>query len=305
MGKRLAMAAVVVVAIGLALVALSGRLFREPGPQARTVGSDAAAADAGDERWRTVRVLEVSGTASRRLGDGTWSPLATGDVLAVDDVLRTGEDGTVSLDVGGVAEVTVDPGSQISVPALTRTLGRVALEQGRVAARVPGRGAFGVMVPTSDAEARTERGSFAVIASGEGQATVAATEGEVAVTAADEQVTVRSGQQTQVQRGAPPGAPQPIPPSLFLKVERPSRVVRARQLQLRGSTAPGAVLRVNGVRVQVSESGEFTTAVPLDEGENQVVLETRDVSGRSEGADVEVTVDSRGPRVGGDVTWDP
>lgn len=305
MGKRLAVAALAVIAIGIALVVLSGRLFHEPAPEASVVATDAAVADAADERWRTVAVLEVSGSASRRATGGAWTPLLSGDILAIDDVIRTGDDGTVSLDVGGVAQVTVDPGSQISVPALTRTLGRIALEQGRVAARVGGRGAFGVTVPDTDTLARTDRGAFAVIASGGGEATVAATEGQVEVIAADTEVTVAAGEQTQVRAGGPPTAPQAIPPSLFLKVERPGRVVRSRQVELRGTTAPGAVLRVNGVRVVVSEAGEFSAAVPLEEGDNRVAVETVDVAGRRESTDVDVTVDSRGPKVGGDVTWDP
>jgi hypothetical protein len=304
-GKRLAVAALAVIVAGIVLVALSGRLFRDPAPEASVAATDAAVADAADERWRTVAVLEVSGSASRRGPGGEWAPLQAGDLLAVDDVIRTGDDGTVSLDVGGVASVTVDPGSQISVPALTRTLGRIALEQGRVAARVAGRGAFGVTVPDSDTLARTERGAFAVIASGEGEATIAATEGEVEVSAADTEVTVAAGEQTQVRAGGPPAAPQAIPASLFLKVERQGRVGRSRQVELRGTTAPGAVIRVNGVRVVVSETGAFTAAVPLEEGDNRVAVESLDVAGRRESTDVDVTVDSRGPKVGGDVTWGP
>jgi hypothetical protein len=118
-------------------------------------------------------------------------------------------------------------------------------------------------------------------------------------------VDVAAGEETIVRKGMAPSAPRKIPASLFLKVQRPKRVQREKTLAVRGKTAPGSIIRVNGVAVKVGDTGEFTSVVALKEGKNNVEVESHDASGRRKKDTVPVVVDSRGPNVGGDVTWGP
>ena len=253
-----------------------------------------------------VKVTAVSGVVERQTADSSWIAVNEGDELSFDSIIRTGADGLLTLDVGGVAEVEVDASSQISVPALTRTVKRVQLGEGRLSARVPSGsdGSFGVSVRGGDAVAQTSEGEFAVLSGGEGEMTVAATKGSVTLTSHDESVVLAEGELSIAERNVAPTAPRPIPPSLYLKVLKPKRrVQRSKQLDVAGTTEPGAVISVNGVRVAVGPNGEFSTVVTLDEGKNDVRVGTRDVTGRSKDDKIKVTVDSKGPTVGGEVKW--
>jgi hypothetical protein len=304
MGKRVAIAAsIAAVVIVLGAVLYNGLFSQEQTSASRLRSTDASLApsDAEPRRLETeVRVVEIDGAVDREV-DGQWIAVKAGDVLTATDSIRTRQDGRAVLDVGGVT-VELDQVSELSRIVATR----VELSQGRVSARVPsGRDTeFGVAVEGSDAVAETRSGAFAVLADGEGAATVAAVEGSVRVTAKDKTVEVPAGRQSIVASGAEPGAPTAIPESLFLKVQKPRRrLQRSKKLSLSGTTIPGAVLTVNGQRVEVDTEGRFTAVVPLEEGENRVVVQTRDVSGRSDSADVGIKVDTRGPDVGGSVTW--
>jgi hypothetical protein len=263
----------------------------------RDAAPRASRADAADEAG--VTVVEIEGEVDREV-DGHWQPVRPGDKLSPTDSIRTRLDGRAVLDVAGV-RVELDRVSRLSSIVATR----VELSEGRVSARVPsGKREFGVSVDGSDAVAETESGEFAVLADGEGAATVATVSGSVRVTAKNQTVDVPAGTQSIVGRGEAPSAPTPIPASLFLKVQKPQRKVqRSRQLSLSGTTVPGAALTINGRQVAVDAEGRFSAVVDLDEGENRVLVQTRDVIGRAAEDGVGVEVDSRGPDVGGSVTW--
>ena len=304
MGKRFAIAAgMTALVIALGAILYRG-LFRDAPASELSPAPDAAPVietpDSAPVRSSEVRVVEIEGEVDRDVG-GEWVAVKAGDVLSASDSIRTRLDGRAVLDVGGVV-VELDQVSQLSKIVASQ----IELSQGRVSARVPsGRdGSFGVAVEGSDAVAETEEGEFAVLADGEGAATVAAVQGRVRVTANEKTVEVSAGRQSIVRPGDEPSAPTAIPESLFLKVQRPrARVQRSKKLSLSGTTVPGAMLTVNGQKVEVDAEGRFSAVVALQDGQNRVVVKTRDVSGRSDKADVGVTVDRRGPDVGGSVIW--
>lgn len=306
MGKRVAIATAIAGALALVAAIVAGAVFGGgDAPRAAAPASDAAAVapDAPPERGDGVTIVEVSGDVQRRSPGGDWVAARAGDELSPRDAIRTGADGAVSLRVGD-ADVRMDANTELAVPALQEAV-RVELSRGRIDAVVPGGGErpFGVGIEGADGVAETEAGEFSVLTSGDGEATVAVRAGTVRVTSGGETVEVPEGQLSRVRRGTAPTPPSEIPPSLFLKVQRGKRVQRSKSLTVRGTTTPGAVISVNGVRVRVDHDGAFREQVELDEGDNAVVVESLDVTGRRERDELEVTVDSRGPPVGGDVTW--
>lgn len=251
-----------------------------------------------------VAIRATNGTVERRVGDDDlWQPVEVGEELAIDDVIRTGADGALVLAVGA-AEVRLDPDSTIGVAQLERAVTRLRIDDGRVAAVVPpGGGGLGIAVGEGGAVAETDEGEFSVLSTGDGGATVASTAGEVKVTSAGKTVAVPAGRQTRVAKGAAPTAPRAIPTSLFLKVKSSRKVLQKTTYSVRGETSPGAVISVNGVKVQVDENGEFVSVVTLREGKNEVTVRGRDATGRTQRSTVGLVVDTKGPRVGGDVQW--
>jgi hypothetical protein len=255
---------------------------------------------------RVVRVSAIEGKVVRERAGGAGTPLRVGDVLSADDVVRTDEGGSATLDVAGVADVQVAARTQVSIGDLTETLSKVRLSDGRIAATVHGGAARSLQVdaPSSGAVANARTGEFSMLSAGT-RVSVATRSGEVVLSARGSSVRIGSGELSVVERDRPPTAPQPIPASLFLKLgaTRPT-VQRAKTTTVFGATTPGAVVSINGVRVTADGKGDFSSTVPLKEGANSIAVQSADVLGRSERAVwPRVTVDNSAPTAKTKVEW--
>ncbi|MCG8417783.1 MAG: hypothetical protein MJE77_07550 [Proteobacteria bacterium] len=308
MARRLAIASLIAALIVLFGILTQSLLFQDTDiiPIGRPVGTVAGTVPDTGSSMRPIPgflVTAVEGAAKRRQG-GAWRPLRSGEELAIDDAIRTGERGHVSLKVGA-ARVELDADAEIVVTQIAEAVSWVELGRGRVEASVPGDGAMavGVVVAGTDSTAQTSDGEFAVLKTGQRQATVAVKQGRVALTGRNATISVAAGKQAVLRHGQPPAQLTSIPPSLFLKIARHHRVQRARHYVIRGRTAPGSVISVNGVPVPVSEVGEFTARVGLREGDNQIRVEGRDALGRRAHTTTDVTRDSTAPEVEAQVQW--
>jgi hypothetical protein len=257
-------------------------------------------------RTRTLTVTAVSGRAERKKASGPASPLKIGDVLSPDEVLRTLDGGTVALAIGEDASIEVADDTEVSLGELTDTLSRLTLAGGRVKARVHGReqATLEVEAPGASAVASSRDGEFSVLARGS-HAVVASERGQVRITAQSKSVLIGAGQLSTVERSQAPSAPSAIPATLFLKLGKPRALTqREKQTEVKGETAPGAIVSVGGVRIAVGADGTFGATVPLAEGENDVQVVSEDVLGRRERAPFgKITVDSRAPEVRSQVKW--
>ncbi|MFC1609748.1 hypothetical protein ACFL6C_02210 [Myxococcota bacterium] len=292
MGKRIAIA----VALMISLVALGQGVYwlLLEEPQETT---SVSTTKAQPEQQQRIEVRSIEGKVERQ-GEGSgWVALRQGERIKPREPIRTDRSGRAVLDVGEAATVTVESQSQFSVQEIAPTAARVRIDVGRIGAVVHGRGGTTLRVESkgSDMVAETDRGEFNVLATGNGQVSVAARKGRVRLSAGGKTVEVVAGQQSLVQPELPPGQPESIPTTLFLKVTAPTKhVQRKKQTTISGRSAPGAVISVNGVRVESDLSGEFQAAVTLNEGKNQIEVVAEDVSGNREVAEVPmITVKSR------------
>ncbi|MDB4970763.1 MAG: hypothetical protein JWN44_6452 [Myxococcales bacterium] len=272
----------------------------------RDVVAPAAAVDAGQAKLvRTVRVTRVRGSVMRQLPDGTSLSVKAGDQLAADDSLAT-DDGTANLDVGGVADVEVAAQTRVSIGELTDTLSKVRLRDGRIGAVVHGdaRRVLQVDVPGSSAVASASSGEFSMLSTGS-QVTVATRSGQVTLSARGRSVRIGSGQLSIVEHDQPPTAPQVLPPALILKLGAARAVTqRGKNTTVRGTTGPGAVVSINGIKLTADAHGEFSATVPLHEGANTLMVESSDALGRRQRAAwPRVTVDTSAPETKTKVEW--
>lgn len=78
---------------------------------------------------------------------------------------------------------------------------------------------------------------------------------------------LQEGEQTVVAENSAPSAPTKLPSSLLLKLGRPppSRL-RVRQVEVTGSTSPGAIVTVGGTVFAPNEFGRFKSMVALVDG---------------------------------------
>jgi len=134
--------------------------------------------------------------------------------------------------------------------------------------------------------------------------TVASEEGDVELSAKNETVVVSAGKQSIVEPMAAPAAPEPIPPSLFLKVAGVRKLQRAKKTKIRGKSTPGTVISINNAQVAVDQNGEFETEIALNEGTNKLVVIAEDALGRRKKVDLPaITVKSSVEKMQGKSRW--
>ncbi|MCY1022164.1 FecR domain-containing protein [Pyxidicoccus sp. MSG2] len=249
-------------------------LRQPPPPPPRPAPPPVAVPAPTEKKPLELEFTEVSGTVEVQHPDGTWRPATVGAALRRNEKVRT-QDGSYAMLIGGEAvEVRMDPGTEISVEALTESVSRILLGKGMATAVVrPGqRHTFEVKAANADAVATLEQsGAFTMSNNGQGTVAVGTREGEVTLLGQGKVVIVRAGQQAVIRPGQAPSEPATVPSSLLLKVDWPvERTRRERELLVRGQTVPGSRVEVDGVTVAPDAQGHFERKVVLREGRNTV-----------------------------------
>jgi hypothetical protein len=239
----------------------------------------------------TLAVAAVSGAVEVAGSDGGWRPARVGDTLSPRDRIRTDDEGGAQLRAADGSTVRLFAATEARVAELRRELKRLSLGAGMVEADVrddPAR-VFEVELDEGGGVARTRGASFTASANGRGTAAVASRRGEVILSARGREVVIHTGQYARLLPGAPPAAPAPIPPSLFLKVDWPARRSRDKKLVVAGETTPGARVRVAGRYVPVGPDGRYRSEVEVTDGIHQLSIRAVDVAGH--------VVDEESPKI--------
>ncbi|MCE9673478.1 FecR domain-containing protein [Myxococcus stipitatus] len=251
------------------------------------------------EKALELELTEVTGTVEVKSGDGSWRTAAVGMALRRHDQVRT-DDGSYAVLIGGEAvEFRMDPGTEVSVEDLTKSVSRLLLANGMATAIVrPGvRHTFEVKAAQSDAVATLQQGGvFTMSNNGQGTVAVGTREGEVTLVGQGKVVIVRAGQQSIVRPGHAPSEPAQVPSSLLLKVDWPvDRTRRERELVVKGQTTPGSRVEVNALRVPTDADGRFERKVKLKEGANTVDVRAVGVGRVEQRERADLVVDTRPP----------
>lgn len=255
---------------------------------------------------RQLEISEVRGTVEVRRGGGPWEVVSPGAKLQATDSVRT-RDGSYAVLIGGEAvTVNMEAGAEVSVEVLTDSLSQILLNNGMATAVVrPGkRHTFEVKAANSDAVARATEGSFTMSNDGAGTVAVGTREGEVTFLGNGKVVIVRAGQQSVVRPGgAGPSEPAPVPTSLLRKVKWPGTLQKQKEVLVEGEAEPGTQLEIKGASFFPDKDGKFKRRIVLSEGENQVDLRARAVTGASQEASQKIKVDTRAPAVRVEDPW--
>ena len=123
------------------------------------------------------------------------------------------------------------------------------------------------------------------------------TEGAVAVSAQGQEVALPAGTMNRIKPGEPPSLAEPLPTSLEIALDEPANdyLTTQREVTLRGRTAPGAILTLNGEDLPVRDDGTFSLTVTLSEGENAFTLAGTDVAANTAEVVRRITLDVTAP----------
>ncbi len=259
----------------------------------REPGSGPPASGGGAEPVRLV-VARVSGEVTLVRAGGR-RPLAARDELRADDAIETAPGSRVEL-AGGSYEVALEEGGRFDVQEITAELSRFRLGSGLVSARVGDDAVRAIEIEaTPGTVARTRGGAVSVARSGD-QVAVGVRQGDAEFRAGGASVVLHAGQQSTSTRGRAPSAPEPLPPSLLLKVTWPEgKVTNQRRIVVSGRTVPGAIVVVGSERIEVRPDGRFTHVVALREGRQKLSVRGYGVAGTAVSEGPAIVLDTRAP----------
>jgi hypothetical protein len=229
--------------------------------------------------------------------DNQWRAVRAGEHLSARDRIRTDDEGEAELRAADGSTIKLWAATEARVDELRRELKRFSLGTGHLTAEVREDTArvFEIEVDGHGGVARTRGGRFSASTDGSGNAAVATHRGEVVLAARGREVVIRSGQFARINNGQPT-APEPIPQSLFLKVEWPPSLNSRRAVTVAGHTAPSARVKVAGHYVRVDADGSYRAKVELPDGVHELDVHATDVAGH--------VVDEKSPRIIIDTTTD-
>jgi hypothetical protein len=243
----------------------------------------------------------VSGTEGERV------PIKPGMVVDVDNLVETGGTGMAALKYGSGAELMLSPMSSMRVLSTGSKGIRVELDAGAVSARIrPGSPPLSInnrgrAVGATDAD-------FTVMVSRGGPLSVASRRGAVSLQGFPGAQRLEAGSVVHAPDGKLPEFSE-ITESLLFEVEWPEKPkTREAEVELTGTTDPYATVTLGSgpqaVRVRADRDGRFRATVSLAEGENEIELKVRDVTGRVATQTQSVRRDSTAPVIqAAEVLW--
>lgn len=226
-------------------------------------------------------VASVAGVVERSSGEGDWRRVAQGERLEVNAALRTGTNSAAELQVGDSTRFSAGADTEVGVVKLGGDVQTFRLIRGRLAAAVDrSKGRVVRIENQAGAAVETTSAKFAVMNSGQVLA-VATDAGGATLTAGGTTVEVGPGEVAFAEAGRAPTVATPLPKELVLKVARAQPPGKGLCATVEGMATLGAEVRVAGELVPVTTDGRFRVQVPRQEGRTDVLVTTRDVSGRT------------------------
>jgi hypothetical protein len=225
------------------------------------------------------RVASIEG-AVEALHNGQWYVVQAGDLLPLQDIIRTNKGGKALLRRGGT-EVEVREDVDVRLDKLAQDTASLAmLRGGNVVTSVEAPNET-VEITAGGTRSQNKGPSRWVVQQGAaGVGVVVGTaRGEVLFTAKGKQVSVKAGQESTARPDEEPSPPESIPEELLLSVMWPELEHSESQAQVQGKVRPSSRVKVNGVEAAVRADGRFVSSVPLGVGPNKVEVEAQDILG--------------------------
>jgi hypothetical protein len=163
----------------------------------------------------------------------TWEKAEDGMILEPGNRVRTAPDSHASLTFSQGTTTKLEPGTDLIIAKLegnqdthpdTVVLKHLSGKTWNQVTRLPDE-SYHFQIQTSSADIKVQGTLFATEVDESGKTLIQTTEGHVNVSAQGQEVQVYAGQQTEVEPGAPPSVPTPIPPAkneLVLTINKPA-----------------------------------------------------------------------------------
>ncbi len=243
------------------------------------------------------RVKDVLGDV-RVHTEGVASPARTGQQIRVSDVIRTGRDSQVELDIDPDARLIVYQETGLEVERLDELVRTFDLHRGRVGVELLNGGKRAVQIRARDLHALAEgrRGAYVALAPGDGLAAFGVMRGSAVVWIEGKRQSLASGQQIRLAAFRPDPRPEPLPDAVNLELAEPSgKLLTPGKTAVRGTSSSHARVWINYQPVALDEKGAFRTSVLVRTGD-KIVARAENLLGHEKKIELGPAVEKRTER---------
>ncbi len=249
-----------------------------------------------------LRLTKVDGALKLRPTGGAERELKVGDAIASSDEVLAGAGASGELSLQG-ASIAIGAETQVQFRGEVGDALQFFITGGNVRASAAATPIEFFAAGTSG-RVRVQNAVARLLSDGSKGLVAYSERGDVYVDNAGQTIVLAAGQGTRIVAQKAPAPAWKLPSSLLLKVGWPKEGELAiRKLKLSGSVTPGALIRAQTpsgtpLRVLAAENGSFVVEIKLEEGNNDVLIQSDDVLGNREVAKHRIKVDTTPAEVG-------
>ncbi len=252
----------------------------------------------GNIQRDAIIVRLATGQAERKSKEtGEWIPLAIGADLTNDDVIKTGKNSIILMELPENAGIIrLMPESEIKVNQIKvdrsfegGQIAELSVSKGKVITQVRkfNRKSSKLQIHTKGATAAVRGTSFLTSYSENTNETkVIVGDGKVAVKAQGQEVIVQPKEFTKVGLGGKPLTPDFVENRLDFSIS--ALKADNGKLNVSGVTDPDAEIRINKVALGANNDGSFNGALSLNEGGNDIIIKASTIDGRQKVSNLKV-----------------
>jgi Glucodextranase, domain B/FecR protein len=262
---------------------LSKSLFERPAGGGPMPTSAATGARTPAEVVAEAAIFQVTSSVGQvdAYRDGRWIAVQKGDLLSLQDVVRTTPGSSAVLRLGAATEIDLREKVEIRLDKLTAAGAIVDLRRGKVVARVDSERDNLEITARQTRTVNEGPARFVVMAGENGRVSVASTSGRTRFASGGKTVTLAEGTETRAEENQAPDDPEKIPEEVLLTVVWPSGERHGEDVAIRGKASATSLVTINGDPVAVGVDGGFMAKVPLQEGDNPIQVQAESLTGRT------------------------
>lgn len=258
-------------------------------PMTANAQSPIKIASVGNIQRDSIIVRIATGEVEKKLaGTNEWIPVAIGSDLADDDIIKTGKNSTILLELPeNSGFIRLMPETELKVDKIKVEKGfeggqiaELSISKGKIVTKVRkfNRKASRLQIHTKGATAAVRGTAFLTSFDNKNQTKVLVGDGKVAVNAQGKEVMVQPRQFTQVDMGKSPINPYLVGDNLDFNID--SMKVEQGNIRVKGNVDPDAEVNLNKNSVFANNDGSFSGILNLKEGENNLVIKASTIDGR-------------------------
>lgn len=245
----------------------------------------------------SIIVRIATGEVEKKIaGTNEWIPVAIGSDLADDDIIKTGKNSTILLELPeNSGFIRLMPETELKVDKIKIEKGfeggqiaELSISKGKIITKVRkfNRKASRLQIHTKGATAAVRGTAFLTSFDEQSQTKILVGDGKVLVRAQGQEVMVEPKQQTKVDIGKNPGNPSFATNILDFNIA--SIKLEQGNLKVSGNVDPDAEVNLNKNAVFANNDGGFSGIMNVKEGENNLIIKASTIDGRLKLANLKV-----------------